>query len=70
MSGNVRPLMESRWREQEVVISVIWGLDLSSAECLVVVGLEAAASSALTPLPWYYCHWPENPSMPPCSSIH
>lgn len=29
-----------------------------------------AASSALIPLPWYDRHWPENPSMPACSSIH
>lgn len=29
LSGNVRPLIKSRWKEQEVVISVIRGLGLS-----------------------------------------
>lgn len=69
-SGTVRPLMENRWKEQGVVISATWGLGLRSAQCLVVVGPEAAASTALIPLPWYYRHWPENPSMPARSSIH
>lgn len=67
-SGDVRPLMESRWTEQGAVISATWRLGLCSAERVVVVGPEAA-SSAFILLPWYHRHWPENPSRPPCSFL-
>ncbi|CAB1453128.1 unnamed protein product [Pleuronectes platessa] len=42
--------MENRWREQRVVISATRGLGLCSAQCVAVVGPEAA-SSAPAPLP-------------------